>query len=200
MDKEQIVNTIKSNPNLSFEEIKKQALEAGMTAELFEEAWNEAKGGASEPVASTPPAEADLEKKSVIGMIILTIITLGIYIPIWLFKRREKLNSLNSKMKAGKTVIFIILVLQIIGIIIIFAPFFLTHENLSDVSMTFKKFENYQSWVSFFAALAVLKASFDIRSIIRDHFNTQLSGAGTFFFTIFYLQYKINQLTQSETA
>ena len=39
MDKQQIIQTIKENSELSYEEVKKQALEAGVSEDDFEECW-----------------------------------------------------------------------------------------------------------------------------------------------------------------
>lgn len=205
MDKEQIINIIKSNPNLSFDEMKKQALESGMTAELFEVAWNETRGAVSESTIGTASTKIDLQKKSIGGVIVLTMITLGIYIPIWLFKQKDGLNNLNSKMKIGNTIIIITLLLQIAYILSITLPsFFITTEDmlkmiggLSDYSI-WVKLQTYSFYIGLFAGIAILKVVFDIRSMINSHFNTKLSWAGTFFFNIFYLQYKINHLVISE--
>jgi hypothetical protein len=44
IDKQQIIDIIKQNPKMSYEEIKSQAKNAGVSINMLNDAWNEAKG------------------------------------------------------------------------------------------------------------------------------------------------------------
>jgi len=200
MDKEQIANIIRSNPGLSYPEMKKQALEAGVALSVFEEAWREARKNNPADHPADHATETKLKIKSVATMIFLTSITMGLYIPIWFLKQKEGLNSLNSKMKIGNMVIPIILILCLASISLIFAPLLLlkSGNSIAEIKTTLENFQNYQSWCNFFTALAILKVTFDSKRILSDHFKTTIPGIWAFFFTVYYLQFKINQLIKGD--
>ena len=150
-------------------------------------------------------------RKSVIVLIILNILTLGIYFPIWAYKHRNWMNSLNSKLKLKKSVIIAALILIIVNVLIVVsslvAAYILFNTNgasqiyyfiLSNESLL-EGIEVGQDLLSFILALLSLNIVFDMRSILNKHFNTKISFLGTLFFSLFYIQYKINELTKEKT-
>ena len=52
-------------------------------------------------VADPPPNSHGLKRRSVLVMVVFTIISFGLYYPIWWFRRRQGLNRLNSTCVAG---------------------------------------------------------------------------------------------------
>ena len=51
------------------------------------------------PVADVGLPPAGLKRRSVIVMILFTLVTFGIYYLVWFFRRRNGLNNLNSPRK-----------------------------------------------------------------------------------------------------
>jgi GYF domain 2/Domain of unknown function (DUF4234) len=121
-----------------------------------------------------------LKKTNVLLMIFLTIITAGIYQAIWFLRRRDAINSLQSKEKLNTGVFVFVIVLYSISLGLLLAD---VNAHLLDC----------------IAGITLLVQCFKTRRILNEHFNTYLkrdmsfSGIATFFFTIFYLQYKINR-------
>jgi len=122
----------------------------------------------------------ELMETNVLLMIFLTVITVGIYRAIWFLRRRDAINSLQSKEKLNTGVFVFIIVLYSISVLV----------NLADGN---------SSLLYLIAGITLLVQCFKVRRIFNEHFNTYLkkdisfSGVATFFFTIFYLQYKINR-------
>ena len=132
--------------------------------------------------------DTDLKKVSVLFIIFLTIITLGLYCPIWFLTRRKSINNLQSNKKLGIGVFIFIILLNILNFIFaIFGP-----RDEIDAIDALTGFSNI-IWI------ILIVQSFKVRRIFINHFNSQLqkeisfSGVATFFFHIYYLQYKINR-------
>ena len=128
-----------------------------------------------------------LQKKSIILMILLFIITYGIYMPVWFLRQRESINKLNSKKKLSKWQPSLTLALFIISAIFSIYPL-IVYGTFPEGTI-----DTIDFWVSFAGGILVIIMSFRVGWIMEDHFNKKLSLAGTFFLTIFYLQYKINK-------
>lgn len=50
MNKQDILNIIKENPQMSYDKLKSQAITIGLPMDLFEEAWKEFSGGISSKI------------------------------------------------------------------------------------------------------------------------------------------------------
>jgi len=128
-----------------------------------------------------------LEKKSVLLLIVLIIVTLGIYVPIWFGKLKKTLDGFKTKQKANGNLINFLLVLSILEVVIIIPSVF--SPSLDLVS----------SILNLTSSIIVLVLAFQFKNILNEYFNkiqnknVSFSGIATFFFTIFYLQYKINR-------
>ncbi len=150
--------------------------------------------------------EDRLEDSSVPGAIFLTILTLGLYPPIWFMTRRKAFNHLQSREKLGRG-----------------APAAAFLLMLVSACLPFAGGAKWGSWVQAENALGpvhplILLAAgiilavqcFKVRRILLDHlapreegmfsasirfqYDDLLSRVGTFFLGIFYLQFKINEL------
>ena len=127
-------------------------------------------------------------KINVFLMIILTLVTLAIYIPIWFLRRKSWLNHLSATEKLGsKAAIFVLVIFCI-------SALFLTVGGL----------EVIDSLINIVGGITILILAFKVRRILHKHFNVKhslkvrFSGVFTFLFTIFYLQYKINRLPKTQ--
>jgi len=133
-----------------------------------------------------------LKKMNVSLLVFLTIVTLGVYMPIWFLSQKAGLNAFNTKEKVGSgffagIFVFSIIIFSIAGIANIVSIF-------TDVQTP------KTVYMELICQIALIIQAFKIKSILNEHFNEHLkkdvsfSGAHTFFLTIFYLQYKINKL------
>jgi len=78
MDKKQIIKIIKKNSKLNYDDLKKQALEAGISEDIFDEVWSKLKA----------------RKKKIITFIILfALLIIGL---IWLFSINSSIPSISS--------------------------------------------------------------------------------------------------------
>ena len=145
----------------------------------------------------------DMKKTPVILTVIFTIITAGIYCPCWFLTRRDQINELHFHEKIGTGVF-------IFGIVIFSISFFLPlvsgflegmGEELgtAEFLVMAKGVDAIDRLLSLVVGITLLVQCFKVRRIFRNHFNDHLgrnisfSGLATFFFQIYYLQYKINR-------
>ncbi len=155
-----------------------------------------------------PSAEGSdrLEESSISAMVLLTLITGGIYVPIWFLIRRKAINSLRSSDKLQSAWLC-------------FALLGYAHTILVGLVKNL----NWGSWANvgylltivrppllLLSAIIVIVSCFKVRSILLDHLapreqsmfsagarlqqDDEISSLATFFLGIFYLQYKINRL------
>jgi len=152
-------------------------------------------------VADPEPGAHGLKKRSVLMMIVFMIITLGIYYPVWWFRRRPGLNRLNSPRKLSVWVLVLLAALFafqfLLGIVEGAAP---EEQPLGPEARLVISL--IQMAVSFY----LLFQTFKIKAMIEDHAtpapgsepmfafeHVKLSGVMTFFFSVFYLQWAINR-------
>ncbi len=145
------------------------------------------------------PAAAMLEAGNIPLLILLTVVTAGIYIPCWFLKRARGLNSLRSGDRLHSATFVVILSVEGLAFVLGF---------LSGVteSVAFTELANL---LGLSAGVLLLAQSFKARAMLRDHvravnpsrahyslteWDNDFSAVATFFFGIFYLQYKINRL------
>ncbi len=136
----------------------------------------------------------DFSRMSTPLVIILCFVTLGIYVPIWFLLQRRALNELASMRKITVGMPVAALVLFCLSTLLIPVQLLAADETGA------RGWEVIENLISMSGSIMVLITAFNVRRILDDHFRMhlgmplQLSGIATFFFTIFYLQYKINDL------
>ena len=144
-----------------------------------------------------------LKRRSVILMIVLTIVTFGFYYPIWFLRRRAALNRLDSPRK-----------LQRWPFLVLFAFYvFQFFVGLASRSVPAEQTIGFEANLilnlgQLGVGLLIVLQCFFIKEILEDHCagrpedsvsislsvdRTKLSGLLTFFFQIYYLQYAINR-------
>ena len=164
--------------------------------------------GEREAVAAAAAAEpeAKFEKTSVVVVILLSLITGGIYLPIWFLRRREAINRLRSPEGIGWAAPFAATVAFSLGLCAAFASGFAGAMGLREAVGELFASGRVLAMVG---AVLILFECFRVRRIVLDHLHTQssglfassvalerdtsFSGVATFFFGIYYLQYKINR-------
>jgi hypothetical protein len=121
------------------------------------------------------------ERRSVPLLILLTVITLGIYPSVWIVRRRRFLDSLDSTEKLGG-----LAAAPLVATLVSFVLGFVGLPPEIDRAVSLG-----------LGAVSIITA-FRIAKILRSDFARtgrplKVSGVGTFFFNALYLQYKINQ-------
>lgn len=105
---------------------------------------------------------------------------------------------MQSKAKLGSGVFYFAIVLFVVSLLVALIAGVM--ERVGDQLLLAKGLEAFSGVLHIIAAAAVLVQSFTVRRIFNEHFNAHLqqgisfSGVATFFFIIYYLQYKINRI------
>jgi len=165
-------------------------------------------------------ASPKFKKRNVVLVAFWVILTCWIYAPIWFLRRRESINCLQSDKKLGMIALILFLLVTVGGFISYLsqidtdqiANIMLIGTITGDTSFVFKEAFNAGSgehdldapmtdeeatsamfWCSIIFLLQFL--SFRVRRIMKDHFKDEsFSKLATFFFTLLYLQFKMNRL------
>jgi len=148
-----------------------------------------------------------LRKTPVLLTILLTFITLGVYYPCWFLSRLDAINSLLSREKLGRGVFVFAVLLAGISILLNAGAGVL--EGLGEGSRNpdligmVGSLVAFDRFISLTAGVLLLIQSFKVKRIFQQHFNEHLnqnvafSSLATFFFQIYYLQYKINRFDRA---
>jgi hypothetical protein len=150
--------------------------------------------------AVADPSRVLLQKRSVVLMIVLTILTVGFYLPIWFLRRREALNQLDSPRKLQvwpfAAVIAVMTADLFVNVLILVqGPGAVSPEVALIIALARLGF-----------AINLIVQCFKTKDILEDHLagpadgmgtlfteRVKLSGLMTFFFQPLYLQYIINR-------
>jgi len=157
--------------------------------------------GASRAPSEQPEPLADA---SVFGMCLLSLVTAGLYLPIWFMSRRRALNALRSREKLGAWPLAVML-LALAASLSITIISSVKWGSWVEVENAFPPFHPF---ILLVAAILIIVQCFKVRRILLDHlaprqegvfsagirlqYEESFSRMGTFFFGIFYLQHKIN--------
>ncbi len=133
------------------------------------------------------PNEFESERRPWIVCLLLTLVTLGFYPSIWLLRRRPFLDRQETSTKLGTTLPIITIVLSALSVIVVFGG-----DQAAGLSRIF----------SIAGGITALIANFTVLNILRSVSSRTgrflgFSTMGTFFFGIYYLQYKINQMADT---
>lgn len=138
------------------------------------------------------------KKQSIVAVIFFSFLTLGIYPAAWLYGYRDAFDALQSQKKLSLPWIIVAIVAYCASAIMILLVFVVPDPN------QVKTISDLAQAVSLIGAIAVLIESLKARHILDDHYNGALkmnvtfSKTLTFFFTILYLQYKMNKILEME--
>ena len=153
------------------------------------------------PVADLP-SPTGLKQRRVWVMIVLTIVTSGLYYLIWFFRRRKALNALNSPRKVALWPLLLFSATLVVAFVLGIVS---AGRSIEEAIGTMPA--ALFSVGRLVTGLLMLWQCFVIKDIIEDHLagpddgtmpsmfveRVKLSGLATFFFSIFYLQYAINR-------
>jgi hypothetical protein len=162
----------------------------------------------SEPLGKDKSAVArsisptGLKRRSVVLMIVLTILTFGLYYPIWFLRRRAALNRLNSPRKLRRWPFLISVAFFVLQFMVGIASGSAPPEQTIGAGATL-----FLNLFQLAVGILMIVQCFFTKDILEDHLvgpednvspsmfveRVKLSGLMTFFFQIFYLQYVINR-------
>jgi len=122
-------------------------------------------------------------RQSVVVTIILSIITLGIYTAVWVILRRPFLESLRTRQRLG-------IELPVIS---------LAATGLQWIMLVVAPRSQLETVLSLASSIPMIMACFRAKRMIEEELvamgrPNRLSGVATFFLSIYYLQWRINQL------
>jgi hypothetical protein len=131
------------------------------------------------------------ERRPVILLICLTIMSLGIYPIVWFFRRRPFLDSFDVHAKLGTGLPTMLAAANILTLLLTVVETMAAGKPDDPIHAVSKV-------TSLAASVVGIMCSFRVRSILEAEFAESgrplpISGVWTFFFSIFYLQYKMNQ-------
>ena len=142
-----------------------------------------------------------LKRRSVLLMIVIFVVTLGLYFPIWFLRRRAALNRLDSPTELRMWPFLMYGSYFVLEFITAFmAEFAPNHTNARELAM-------FVTGLRMITGIVMIVQCFVVRTILEDHLaapddavsypsvveRVKLSGLMTFFFHIFYLQWAINR-------
>jgi len=157
---------------------------------------------------------AGLTQRSVLLMIVFTVMTLGIYIPCWFLWRRHAINSMNSTEKLGVTPFVFAIVL--LGIDIVLSAL-VAFQATGDLDAA-RSIEVMPSVVELLTTLVLLVQCYKVLRIFDSHLHSEsqrqnpamikvqriqssLSRVWVLPFQIYYLQHIINmRLVQDKSV
>lgn len=144
-------------------------------------------------------------KRNVFLIYLLTMITSGIYAPIWYLKRKNKFDNLGTEKKLNKNFIVAYLILSILMALIsvVLNIFYSFSPEL------FENLWNSLAFVIIFIILIIclivisIILSFNARKIINQAWvakgvKRKVSWLFTLIFNLFYLQYEINRTVDNK--
>lgn len=178
---------------------------------------------AQSPVEGVSPqtlqvaAKMDLERKSVLLVILLTIVTFGLYYPYWFFRSKSGINSLNSQRKMNVIIPGFVFVVWLVRFVLAFVSGVLRgSDSLPQsglVANVYSGMPEFDSVVTLAGGILLLIQCFKVKAILEEHTSVPISGplagslslvqrtsfsaVATFFLGIYYLQYKINEIVDA---
>ncbi|MFZ3073251.1 MAG: hypothetical protein WA162_08410 [Thermodesulfobacteriota bacterium] len=137
-----------------------------------------------------------VEKMGVLALVIVMFLTGGIYTGFWFVKRIGAINAMKSEFKLREGIFAFIIAGFAVNVSLLLYVIFQDASLTEELRQTLLQASDILTIV---LQVSVLIQCFKARRIFMDHFNENLkkeikfSWPATFFFGIFYLQYKINR-------
>jgi hypothetical protein len=142
---------------------------------------------------------SDLRRFSVLVLIVVTCITCGVAYPIWYLVQRKGLNNLNTMVELKPAPLVFALAASVVALLMGAVA-----EDGSALDLT-------MSLLNLIVGIVLVMQAFRVRDMFHRHFANErreaaptlirphLSGAATFFFGPWYLQYRVNRLLDMHT-
>ena len=148
----------------------------------------------------------DFKKVNIALMVLLTLITFGIYNAYWYLSRKNDINKLSSSNKVSSGFFIFAIVLQSISLILSLLSGFLEGigESLNQYAILLlaRQMKSFDPYINIILFIIFVFSAFKVKRIFQDHLSDitgspyPFSALATFFFQIWYLQYKVNRLSE----
>jgi len=144
-----------------------------------------------------------LESQNWIIFVLLCILSLGIYFPIWYNAIRKKSLEINSENRISKGLVVLLFITSILEVFFLLVLIIIPKLNLLDslliLSILVLIISNIlMGLFGTIGGILILILAFQTRKIISTVYSiNKPSGLATFFFNILYLQIKINNLNKN---
>lgn len=150
----------------------------------------------STPREEAPPVERGVFKRvSLLVMVLLSVVTLGIYSGVWLYLRREAFNRLSPTIRLEEPLVW-----GVLGLSVLNAAF-----SFSDAACRFGESSFLSSLLSLGSFVLMVVVAFRLRAMLRDYARRRdpsslaaeqvaRSGLWTFLFSFLYIQHHLNRL------
>jgi len=140
-----------------------------------------------------PDRHPELRRTSLLLMILFTLLTLGLYIPYWFLSRRRAFMHLAPEADSVNILTFVVAGTSAVAWGLGFLSGLLIETSNPSPSL--------QQWTTIFdfgSRILTIILGFQIKSILEANHPERLSALGTFFLSLFYLQYKINRMGETD--
>ncbi len=148
----------------------------------------------------------EFKKVNIAMMVLLTFITFGIYNSYWYLSRKNNINCLNSKNKISSGIFIFAIVLQGISLFLNLISGVLEGigETLNHYGILYlaKQVNSFDPLINIILIIVFIVYAFKVKRIFQEHLaditgpDYPFSALATFFFQIWYLQYKVNRLSE----
>ena len=153
------------------------------------------------PPIGEPTCIREFQHQSVLGLFGLSIITLGIYVPVWLDRQAKIIARILPRDPVSRELVVAVYVLYIASVAWIVPLIWIefTPPTAGDHSALLL-IELVDSLLDWTGMICMLVLTFKVRNRIhavigaRPQSERWFSGLLTFFFSVLYLQYKINRV------
>ena len=139
----------------------------------------------------------NFKKQSWISVLLLSLITFGIYIPFWYEKIKKVTDEFSQDKKLNSPSIVILTIASFL------IPFFsiTINTNINGVENIFTtNFYGIGTMLNILRVLLIIFLSFNLRSILQSKYGSEFNAVLTFFLGPIFLQHKINLLIEKTSA
>lgn len=130
----------------------------------------------------------NFKKQSWVSVLLLSLITFGIYIPFWYKKIKKITDTFPQEKKLNSALIIILMIVSFI------TPFFSINLSLSGQNVFSTNVYGIGTILNIVRVLIIIFLSFSLRSILQSQYSTELNPILTFFLGPLFLQHKISKL------
>ncbi|OJJ20992.1 hypothetical protein BKI52_10475 [marine bacterium AO1-C] len=144
---------------------------------------------------------AEFTHQHVIITVLLSLVTLGLYIPLWYIINRQAINTMVENKRLS--MIGPITVLVLYGLSTIFSIITLFTDLFGATEAVNQYYANIDTLITYIGLVWTIILSFQVQAIFKTYcqgneYAIGFVGLFTFFLGIFYLQFKVNQLIRYE--
>lgn len=144
-------------------------------------------------MSSAPERLNLLPRQPVLLTLAFTLLSLGLYVPIWFLRRRPALEALGVSPRLNLGVLRLVLALYTIDFILS-----LLSMLAPGLERSLSLLDPYAFWIDFACSLLLLWQSFRVKRMLEQAWGVKLDPLFTLFFQHLYLQNWMNHLSDRQ--